>query len=183
MAITTIGGYAPDFELPGTDGKVHHLARYLESHQAVCVVVMCNHCPYVKLILDRLKTLHQDYSSKGVALIAINPNDAAQFPEDSYENMKTFAAEQGILFPYLRDENQDVAHTLGATQTPHVFLLNQQGVLIYSGAIDDNIQDVTAVKTYYLRDAIDATLNNNPITQPSTEAIGCSLKWRRQRPT
>ena len=182
MAITTIGGYAPDFELPGTDGKVHHLARYLESHQAVCVVVICNHCPYVKLVLDRLKALHQDYESKGVALIAMNPNDATQFPEDSYEKMKTFVTEQGILFPYLRDENQDVAHTLGATKTPHVFLLNQQGVLVYSGAIDDNIQDPTAVKTNHLRDAIDAILTNNPVSQPITEAIGCSLKWRRQRP-
>ena len=182
MAITTIGGYAPDFELPGTDGQVHHLARYLESHQAVCVVIMCNHCPYVKLVLDRLKALHQDYASKGVALIAMNPNDAVQFPEDSYDNMKTFATEQGLLFPYLRDENQDVAHTLGATQTPHIFLLNKQGVLVYSGAIDDNIQDPTAVKTQYLRDAIDCTLTNQPIPSPTTEAVGCSLKWRRQRP-
>ena len=182
MAITAIGGYAPDFELPGTDGKVHHLARYLESHQAVCVVIMCNHCPYVKLVLDRLKALHQDYAPKGVALIAMNPNDAVQFPEDSYDKMKTFATEQSLLFPYLRDENQDVAHTLGATHTPHVFLLNAKGVLVYSGAIDDNIQDPAAVKTHYLRDAIDCTLSNQPILSPTTEAIGCSLKWRRQRP-
>jgi peroxiredoxin len=178
MAVTAIGGYAPDFELPGADGTVHHLARYLESHQAVCVMVMCNHCPYVKLYLDRLKALHQDYASQGVALIAMNPNDAVQFPEDSFAKMKTFVVEQGISFPYLRDETQDVAHTLGATKTPHAFLLNKQGVLVYSGAIDDNAQDATAVKTHYLRDAIDRTLKAEPIPQPTTEPIGCSVKWR-----
>jgi peroxiredoxin len=178
MAVTAIGGYAPDFELPGADGTVHHLARYLESHQAVCVMVMCNHCPYVKLYLDRLKTLHQDYAAQGVALIAMNPNDAVQFPEDSFAKMKTFVVEQGISFPYLRDETQDVAHTLGATKTPHAFLLNKQGVLVYSGAIDDNAQDATAVKTQYLRDAIDRTLKGEPIPQPTTEPIGCSVKWR-----
>jgi peroxiredoxin len=178
MAVTAIGGYAPDFELPGADGTVHHLARYLESHQLVCVVVMCNHCPYVKLYLDRLKALHQDYTAQNVALIAINPNDAAQFPEDSFANMKPFILEQGILFPYLRDETQDVAHTLGATKTPHAFLLNKQGVLVYSGAIDDNAQDRNAVKTHYLRDAIDRTLNGEPILDPSTDPIGCSVKWR-----
>jgi peroxiredoxin len=178
MAVTAIGGYAPDFELPGADGGVHHLARYLESHQAVCVVVMCNHCPYVKLYLDRLKALHKDYASQGVALIAMNPNDAVQFPEDSFAKMKTFVTEQGITFPYLRDETQDVAHTLGATKTPQVFLLNKQGVLIYNGAIDDNAQDPTAVKIHYLRDAIDRTLKGDPILQSTTDPVGCSVKWR-----
>ncbi len=179
MAVTAIGGYAPDFELPGADGTVHHLARYLESNQVVCVVVMCNHCPYVKLYLERLKALHQDYTSQNVALIAMNPNDAVQFPADSFANMKTFVLEQGIVFPYLRDETQDVAHTLGATKTPHAFVLNQQGVLVYSGAIDDNAQDPSAVTTHYLRDAIDRTLKGEAIAQPTTDPVGCSVKWRQ----
>jgi peroxiredoxin len=179
MAVTAIGGYAPDFELPGADGTVHHLARYLESHEVVCVVVMCNHCPYVKLYLDRLKALHQDYASQSVALIAMNPNDAVQFPEDSFDKMKTFVVEQGISFPYLRDETQDVAHTLGATKTPHAFLFNKQGVLVYRGAIDDNAQDPNAVTTPYLRNAIDRILNGEAIAQPTTEPVGCSVKWRQ----
>ena len=178
MAVTAIGGYAPDFELPGADAQVHHLARYLERHQAVCVVFMCNHCPYVKLYLDRLKAIHQDYASKGVALIGMNPNDANQFPEDSFEKMKVFAAEQGIAFPYLRDETQDVAHTFGATKTPQVFLLNQAGVLVYSGAIDDNAQDASAVKVAYLRKALDQVLSGKAIELTTTEPVGCSVKWR-----
>jgi peroxiredoxin len=180
MAKTSIGSYAPDFELPGADGTVHHLARYLESHRAVCVIFMCNHCPYVKAYLDRIAQLHQDYSPQGVAIIAMNPNDAAQFPEDSFAAMKTFVIEQKISYPYLRDENQDVAHTFDAVKTPHAFLLNQQGVIVYNGAIDDNAKDVSAVQATYLRDAIDSVLAGQTIKIDTTEPVGCSVKWRQQ---
>jgi peroxiredoxin len=84
---TTIGSYAPDFELPGTDGAVHHLARYLEKFRAVGVVFMCNHCPYVRLYLDRLKQLQVEFQAQGFTLIGINPNDAEQYPEDSFESI------------------------------------------------------------------------------------------------
>ncbi len=179
MAKTAIGSYAPDFELPGADGTVHHLARYLESQQAVCVIFMCNHCPYVKAYLDRIAQLHQDFAPKGVAVIAINPNDAVQFPEDSFAAMKVFAVDQKIQYPYLRDENQDVAHAFDAVKTPHAFLLNQQGILVYSGAIDDNAQDASAVQVSYLRDAIDSILVGQSIKLTQTEPIGCSIKWRQ----
>lgn len=178
MAKTAIGTYAPDFELPGADGTVHHLARYLESHKAVCVIFMCNHCPYVKAYLDRIAKLHQDYLPKGVAVIAMNPNDANQFPEDSFAAMKIWVVEQGILYPYLRDETQDVAHTFDALKTPHAFLLNQQGILVYSGAIDDSARDADAVQVNYLRDAIDQTLAGQPVSLSVTEPVGCSVKWR-----
>jgi peroxiredoxin len=175
---TAIGDYAPDFELPGTDGAVHHLARYLEQHQAIAVVFMCNHCPYVKLYLDRLKHLQQDVKAQGVAFIGINPNDDRAFPEDSYEKMKTFAAENQLNFLYLRDMTQDVASAFGAQKTPHVFLLNRQGVLCYQGAIDDNAQTPNAVTKQYLRDAIANLLNGQPISPESTSPVGCSVKWR-----
>lgn len=178
MAKTAIGSYAPDFELPGADGTVHHLARYLESHQAVCVIFMCNHCPYVKAYLDRIAQLHQDYLPKGVAIIAMNPNDATQFPEDSFAAMKTFVVDQKITYPYLRDETQDVAHTFDAIKTPHAFLLNQQGILVYSGAIDDNAKDASAVQVTYLRNAIDNILAGQGVKLAKTEPIGCSVKWR-----
>jgi peroxiredoxin len=178
MAKTAIGSYAPDFELPGADGTVHHLARYLESHQAVCVIFMCNHCPYVKAYLDRIAQLHQDYKTQGVAVIAMNPNDAAQFPEDSFAAMKTFVVDQKITYPYLRDETQDVAHTFDAVKTPHAFLLNKQGVVVYSGAIDDNAQDASAVKVAYLRNAIDNILAGEMVNLAKTEPVGCSVKWR-----
>ncbi len=178
MAKTEIGSYAPDFELPGADGTVHHLARYLESYKVVCVVFMCNHCPYVKKYLDRITQLYQDYQLKGVAVIGMNPNDALQFPEDSFANMKILVSQLGIPYPYLRDENQDVAHSFDAIKTPHVFLLNKQGIVVYSGAIDDNAQDASAVTVNYLRNAIEDLLSGQMVNLPTTDPIGCSIKWR-----
>jgi peroxiredoxin len=176
---TPIGSYAPDFELPGVDGAVHHLARYLERYRAVGVVFICNHCPYVKLYLDRLKHLQTQFHGQGFTLIGLNPNDADQFPEDSFENMQPFVANYQLNFPYLRDVTQDVAMAFGATKTPHIFLLNQQGVLCYSGAIDDNAQSPEAVKTPYLETAITEVLQGQPISLATTDPIGCSVKWRR----
>lgn len=175
---TTIGAYAPDFELPGTDNTVHHLARYLEKYRAVGVVFMCNHCPYVKLYLERLKQLQAELMEQGVTLIGINPNDATQFPDDSFDKMKQFVVAQGINFPYLRDETQDVANSFGAKKTPHVFLLNQAGVLCYSGAIDDNPNQPEAVQVSYFRDAIAQILVGDSVKVSSTEPVGCSVKWR-----
>jgi peroxiredoxin len=178
MVSPLIGKYAPDFELPGTDGAIHHLARYLERHRAIVVVVMCNHCPYVKLYLDRLKQLQTELKPQGVALIGINPNDSDQFPEDSYEKMQAFTAEQRLNFLYLRDMNQDVAHAFKAEKTPQVFLLNQQGIICYAGAIDDNAQNPESVRIPYLQNAIAALLNDRPISPASTDPVGCSVKWR-----
>jgi peroxiredoxin len=175
---TAIGEYAPDFELPGVDGSVHHLARYLSQYRAVGVVFMCNHCPYVKLYLDRLKQLQTDFADQGFTLIGINPNDATQFPEDGFEPMKTFASSQGLNFPYLRDETQDVASSFGALKTPHVFLLNQAGVLCYSGQIDDQPNQPDAVQVNSFRDAIAQVLSGAPVTLNATAPMGCSVKWR-----
>lgn len=178
MEGTAIGGYAPDFELPGADGSVHHLARYLEQYKAIGVVFMCNHCPYVKFYLERLKQIQADFGDQGFTLIGINPNDGKQFPEDAFDRMQPFVEANGLNFPYLRDETQDVAHTFGAEKTPHVFLLNQQGILCYSGAVDDNAQDPAAVTQNHLRDAIARILADEAIVPTSTAPIGCSVKWR-----
>ena len=175
---TAIGGYAPDFELPGTDGSVHHLTRYLDNYRAVGVVFMCNHCPYVKLYLERLKRIQADFADQGVTLIGINPNDASQFPADSFEKMKDFVVEQALNFPYLRDETQDVAHSFGAKKTPHIFVLNHEGVLCYSGAVDDSPNQPDAVQRFYLRDAIAQILSSAPVHLAATEPVGCSVKWR-----
>lgn len=175
---TAIGSYAPDFELPGVDGSVHHLARYLANHRAIAVVFMCNHCPYVKMYLDRLKQLQVEFQDQGVTLIGINPNDDTQYPDDSFENMKGFAAEQQLNFPYLRDVTQEVAQTFGASRTPEVFLLDQEGIVRYKGSIDDNPQNPASVQVTYLKDAIAQLLSGAPVTTDPTSAIGCSLKWR-----
>jgi peroxiredoxin len=174
-----IGRYAPDFELPAVDGTVHHLARYLEQHQAVVVVFICNHCPYVAMYLDRLKQLQHEFAGQGVQLIGINPNDADQYPSDSFDNMKLFAQQHDLNFLYLRDVTQDVAHSFGALKTPHAFLLNQQGIICYAGAIDDNAEAADSVQQTYLRQAIAQLLAGRSHQLPLTDPVGCSVKWRR----
>lgn len=172
-----MGCYAPDFELPGIDGAVHHLARYLEKFRAVGVVIMCNHCPFVRMYLERLKQIQIDFQNQGFTLVGINPNDDRQFPEDSFDRMKTFAAEQNLNFPYLRDVTQDVTHSFGAAKTPEVFLIAQSGHICYGGAIDDS-SDPAAVQVNYFRDAINQLFAGAPILQKSAPAMGCSVKWR-----
>lgn len=176
---TPIGSYAPDFELPGIDGAVHHLARYLEQYQAIAVIIMCNHCLYVTLYLDRLKQLQADLAGQGVTLVGINSNDDSRYPDDSFEKMKQFAEQHQLNFPYLRDVTQDVARSFGAERTPEAFLLDRMGVIQYHGLIDDNAQNPSAVKTPYLRDAIAALLAGNLPHALATAAIGCSVKWRQ----
>lgn len=175
---TSIGSYAPDFELPASDNSVHHLARYLERYQAVGVVFMCNHCPYVRLYLDRLKQIQADFQDRGFTLIGINANDASKYPDDSFDNMKTFAIDHQLNFPYLWDATQDVAQSFGAQRTPEVFLLDRTGVLRYSGSIDDNANEPATVKHSYLREAIAQVLDGQTLTTASTQAIGCTVKWR-----
>ena len=175
---TPINGYAPDFELPGIDEDVHHLSRYLEKFRAIAVIFMCNHCPYVQLYLNRMKELQADFQDRDVTLIGINANDPNQYPDDSFENMKLFAANNQLNFPYIRDVAQDVAESFGASKTPEVFSLDQDGRLRYKGLIDDNADDPAAVQVSYLRGAIDQLLKSEPVEPSSTEAQGCSIKWR-----
>ncbi|MDY6806932.1 MAG: thioredoxin family protein [Cyanobacteriota bacterium] len=178
MSGTEINSYAPDFELPGVDDEVHHLARYLDNYRAVGVIFMCNHCPYVGLYLDRLKQLQGELEPQGVTLIGINANDAEKYPEDSFESMKAFAAEKELNFPYIRDVTQDVAHSFGAGTTPEAFLLDREGKLRYRGLIDDNADDPDGVKESYLRRAIAQLQSGETVNPTATEAIGCSVKWR-----
>jgi peroxiredoxin len=175
---TTIGSYAPDFELPGTDNAVHHLARYLERSKSVGVVFMCNHCPYVRLYLDRLKKIQATFQAQKFTLIGINANDATQYPDDSFENMKHFAVEQQLNFPYLRDVTQDVARSFGVKTTPEVFLLDQAGIVRYHGRIDDNPEDASAVRSPNFQIAIARVLEGASVPVPATEPVGCSVKWR-----
>ncbi|MBI4780587.1 MAG: thioredoxin family protein [Oscillatoriophycideae cyanobacterium NC_groundwater_1537_Pr4_S-0.65um_50_18] len=176
---TSIGSYAPDFELPGTDHTVHHLTRYLEKFRAVGVVIICNHCPYVRLYVDRLQQIQADFQDQGFTLVAINGNDEQRYPEDGFEPMKAFAAEQQLNFPYLRDITQDVVRSFGAKHTPEVYLLDRLGIIRYQGAIDDNPQNPQAVERDYFRWAIEQLLEDKEISVNSTESVGCSVKWRR----
>ncbi|MBW4655046.1 MAG: thioredoxin family protein [Kaiparowitsia implicata GSE-PSE-MK54-09C] len=174
---TAIGSYAPDFELPGVNGTVHHLRRYLGSHRAIAVVFISNRCPLVAQYLERLRQIQAEIEVQEATLIGINANDETQHPEEGFEPMQAFAAQHQLNFPYLRDVTQDVAEAFGAVCTPHAFLLDGEGVLRYSGAIDDNPQPA-AVTQAYLKGAIAQLLRGNPPQPATTKAIGSALVWK-----
>ena len=169
---------APSFDLPGVDGKNHSWDEF-KGKTAVLVVFSCNHCPYVQASEDRLIDIQKDYGSKGLQVVAINSNDAQNYPEDSFDNMIKRSREKKFNFLYLRDESQAVARAYGATHTPHLFLFDGKGNLKYTGKIDDNWQDPGRVKRKFLRDALDAVLAGKPVAEPETFAIGCTIKWKK----
>jgi peroxiredoxin len=178
MANLSSGDPAIPFELPGVDGRTHTLAEYSDK-AAVAVVFSCNHCPYVQAWEDRMIQIQKDYADRGFQLLAINSNDPVQYPTDSFPAMKERAAHKGFNFPYLFDESQQVAEQYGAERTPEVFLFDQGGSLRYHGAIDDNYDDPSAVSENYLRDALDAVLEDRTPATLSTPAVGCTIKWKR----
>jgi peroxiredoxin len=175
---TPIGNYAPDFELPGIDGQVHHLSRYLEKFRAIGVISMCNYCPYIGKYVERLKLIQKEFGSQGFTLVGMNGSDANQGLMESFENMKAFALERELNFPYLWDSTQDVTRSFGATKTPTAFLIDKDGVVRYRGQIDDRSENPQAVEVEYLKNAIAALFNNIEIEITETEAIGTPLLWR-----
>lgn len=181
FAQSAVGDEAPAFELMNIDGEMVSLASF-EDQKGAIVVFTCNHCPFAKMYEDRLVQLDNDYADKGFPVVAINPNDAEQYPEDSYKNMKKRAKEKGFTFPYLYDETQDIAKAYGATRTPHVFLVvnREDGQFIeYIGAIDDNAKDAESVEEEFLRNAIDAILDGGKPSPDNTKAVGCGIKWKK----
>lgn len=171
-----IGTPAPGFTLPATDGKTYSLADFSGS-KALVVNFTCNHCPYARAYEDRFIAIVREFETKGIAFIAINPNDENTYPDDSFENMKKRAAERGFNFPYLRDATQQTARAYGAVCTPHLFIV-ADGKIAYEGRLDDNWKDPAAVKHHDLRDALEAILKGAPIPNPNTNPMGCSLKWK-----
>lgn len=167
---------APDFELIGTDG-IYYSLNSLHDKEAFVIIFSCNHCPYVKAYEDRIIQLRKEYEEE-IRFIAINSNDELNYPEDSFDNMKVRAKEKQFNFPYLRDKDQSVARSYGATHTPEIFLFNKNRELVFHGKIDDNWKEPEKVKTRYLKNALDDLLNNKIITVPETFTIGCTIKWQ-----
>ena len=184
-----IGSPAPDFALPGIDGKTHKLSEY-SSCPVLAIVFTCNHCPTAQLYESRVKKLAADYRDKGVALIAIEPNDpdAVRLSElgytdvsDSLEDMKIRAEHRKFNFPYLYDgETQAVSRAYGPKATPHVFVFDKARKLRYEGRID-NSQRESLVKTQDARNAIDALLAAKPVPVGHTGVFGCSTKWKSKQ--
>ncbi len=180
-----IGSAAPDFDLPGIDGKNHRLSDYVAA-KVLVIVFTCNHCPTAQLYEDRIKALAEDYRGRGVELVAIQPNNpkAVRLDElgytdlsDSFEEMKIRAAYRHFNFPYLYDgETQSVSRAYGPVATPHVFIFDPQRKLRYEGRVDDSPRE-NLVKRRDAREAIDALLAGKRVAVASTPAVGCSTKW------
>jgi peroxiredoxin len=183
-----IGAPAPDFKLVGVDDKTYTLKDFAGAKLLV-IVFTCNHCPTAQAYEDRIIKLHADYKDKGVALVAINPNDplAVRLDElgytdlsDSLEEMKIRAKQRNFQFPYLYDgETQSTAKAYGVVATPHVYIFDQQRKLRYVGRIDDS--DVKEVKSHDTRNAIEALLAGKPVPVEKTKVFGCSTKWADKR--
>ncbi|NUQ66268.1 MAG: redoxin domain-containing protein [Pirellulales bacterium] len=185
-----IGQPAPDFALPGVDGKTYRLADF-QAAKLLLVVFTCNHCPTAQAYEDRIIRLQNDYRDRGLAVVAISPNDplALRLDEmgytdvgDSLEDMKIRARDKRFPFPYLYDgDKQEVSAAYGALATPHLFLFDQERKLRYAGRVDDS--DVREVKSHDARNAIEALLAGKPVPVEKTRVFGCSTKWSDKRHT
>jgi peroxiredoxin len=172
-----IGDSLQHFELKNFDGSIvstYHLA----DKSALLVVVTCNHCPYAQAYWHRLIRLAKQYEEDNLGVIAINGNDIAVQPADSFEDMQRLVQQYEVPFPYLHDESQAILKQLGATKTPEVFLFNARRELVYKGAIDDAWDNEAAVMRVYLEDAIEFALDGLEIDYPEVPAVGCSIKWK-----
>ncbi len=178
MAFTLqIGESAPDFRLPGVDGRDWSPADFSDA-KILVVFFSCNHCPFVVGSEDRLNRLYTEYHPQGVALVAINSNETENHPTDSFEHMVQRAKDKGFEFQYLRDESQDVARAYGGLRTPHFFVFDAQRKLAYSGRMDDSPREPGKETTRELCDALDDLLAGRAVRVPLTNPIGCNVKWQ-----
>ena len=186
--ILAIGSQAPDFSLPGVDGKIHKLSDYAAS-PVLAIVFMCNHCPIASIYEQRVQKLADEYGPKGVAVVAIQPNDpdAIRVDEldsadtsDSLDEMKIRVQYKHLRYPYLYDgETQAVARALGPQATPHVFVFDRDRKLRYQGRFDNSYR-VELVKSEDARNAVDALLDGKPVPVEQTGVFGCSTKWKEK---
>ena len=179
-SVCDFGWKAVDFDLAGVDGKRHSLSS-ARGPNGLLVMFICNHCPYVKAVIDRIVRDCRDLAGHGVGSIAIMSNDPTDYPEDAFDNMKRVAAERAFPMPYLFDESQETAKAYGAVCTPHVFAFNKGRVLRYRGRIDDS-REPSGVKSADLRNALDDLVRGDGVRVPDTRPFGCSIKWFSSKP-
>ena len=176
--VCDFGWKAVDFTLPGTDGRDWSCADVAGTNGTL-VMFICNHCPYVKSVIDRIVRDAKDLQNLGIGVAAISANDAVAYPEDSFENMKLFAARHDFPFPYLHDDSQEVARAYGAACTPDFFGFNAAGELQYRGRLDASGRQAAPVDAK--RDLFDAMklvaeTGHGPAEQ--VPSMGCSIKWK-----
>ena len=171
-----IGQNAPSFEnLEGTDGKYYSLSTF-DDKAVVALIFMANRCPTARVYTDRLKSIQNDYGSKGVQLIGVNSDNQYFFSLESLPNMALIAEERSYIFPYLKDTDQSLAKKYGALVTLHAFVLDEERRLRYRGRVDDS-RDPKNVSSIDLRNALDDLLNGKPVRVPETRPFACSIEY------
>lgn len=176
-----IGAAAPlrDVRMTSVDGRELSIAD-VAGKKGTLVVFMCKHCPWVKMWQNRIAAVGNAAVGRGLGVIAVNSNDPAAYPEDDLEPMKAQAKELNLRFPYVVDGTSDLARAFGASHTPEAFLFDAKGKLVYHGAIDDNARDEKAVKSAWLKQAVDAVATGRAVPTARTKALGCSIKYREK---
>ena len=166
------------FWLIGTDGNTHDTTDFRDKI-AITIIFICNHCPYVRAYVSRIRDIAQKYNDLNVGFFLINSNDPKQYPEDSFQNMILLSEHLGVGGNYLYDESQQVAVAYGAQRTPEAYLFDRNKKLVYHGAIDDSWENPDNVSIHYLEAAIDTVLDEEEVLVKETQAIGCSIKWKK----
>lgn len=176
--MTALGGAAPGFELPATDGRIVRLEDFSDM-PALLVAFICNHCPYVQHIRTGFVEFAREYQPRGLAVVAINSNDASTHPDDSPEMMKVEGDRHGFNFAYLFDETQEVARAYHAACTPDFFLYDNARGLAYRGQFDGSRPgNGVPVTGGDLRQAAEAVLDGRPVPADQFPSIGCNIKWK-----
>ena len=185
-----IGTKAPDFKLPGVDGKTYSLASFSKA-KILVVIFTCNHCPTAQAYEDRIIRFTTEYQTQGVAVVAISPNDplAVRLDElgytdlgDSFEEMKLRASQKNYNFPYLYDgETETVSRAYGPVATPHIFVFDEERKLRYQGRFDDVEKPSKTPANFDTRNAVNALLSKKPVPVETTKVFGCSVKWAEKK--
>lgn len=172
------GWKAPSFSLPGVDGKTYSLDA-LRGPNGTLVMFICNHCPYVKAVVDRIVRDVNELRGVGVNAVAISSNDVTDYPEDSFDNMQQFAEAHRFSFPYLYDESQEVAKAYGATCTPDFFGFNSKLELRYRGRLDASRKEAASADVRReLFEAMKQVAETGQGPREQNPSIGCSIKWK-----
>ena len=172
-----IGEKAPDFSLPGTDGKLYGLADFSEA-KVLVVFFTCNHCPYVIGSDEITRQTAEKFMERGVRFVGINSNSEKTVPDDSFDHMVSRMKEQKFPWSYLWDETQEVAKSYGALRTPHFFVFEHKRTLAYTGRAVDNPRDTSRMAVNDLERALDEICNGQVVSLALTNPIGCNVKWK-----
>ena len=172
-----LGWKAPDFRLKGTDNKFYTLAD-VKGPKGLLVMFICNHCPFVQAIADKITQVTNELHTLGVSSVAIMSNDTQEYPEDSFENMKVFKTKHAFQFPYLIDETQTIARAYDAVCTPDFFGFDAGLALRYRGRLDSSGMKKIADSKQELLDAMKQVAKTGHAPEQQNPSIGCSIKWR-----